>query len=169
VRELLDELRTDHARNFGWSLSCCGWQRELAEDVLQEAYLRVLDGSARFRGRSSPRTWFYAVIRQVARDSLRGQHRRAVLNLRAVGREEPEPVGDGAMERLQEDENCGRLRAALMAISERQREVLHLVFYAELTVEEAAQTLRISVGSARTHYHRGKERLAQLLELDDDD
>jgi RNA polymerase sigma factor (sigma-70 family) len=60
-------------------------------------------------------------------------------------------------------QSAQQLQRALMLLSVRQREVLHLVFYSELTVEESAQALQISVGSARTHYQRGKERLAQLL------
>ena len=57
---------------------------------------------------------------------------------------------------------------ALKALSPRQREVLHLVFYSGLTLEETAATLDMTVGSARTHYHRGKTQLASMLELDND-
>ena len=45
----------------------------------------------------------------------------------------------------------------------RQREVLHLVFYQDLTIEEAAKVLNISLGTARTHFERGKSRLRGLL------
>lgn len=77
----------------------------------------------------------------------------------------PAAAGDAADSALR-DETAAALRAALLQLSLRQREVLHLVFYSELTLEEAAVTLSISLGSARTHYHRGKLRLAQLLNLE---
>jgi RNA polymerase sigma-70 factor (ECF subfamily) len=57
-----------------------------------------------------------------------------------------------------------RLERALVQLSERQRGLLQLVFYHGLSVDDAAATLGISVGSARTHYARGKARLAALLD-----
>lgn len=168
AQTLLDTLHVHHADSFGWALACCGWQRWLAEDVLQESYLRVLDGRARFGGRASRRTWFFGVIRHVAAEQRRGQARRAVLGLRLArdgadngdaGHAGEDAHGDS----LYRDQSAQRLQAALLQLAERQREVLHLVFYAELTLEEAAVVLRVSTGTARTHYHRGKERLAALL------
>jgi RNA polymerase sigma-70 factor (ECF subfamily) len=41
--------------------------------------------------------------------------------------------------------------------------VLHLVFYQDLTVEEASRILNISLGTARTHFARGKDQLRKLL------
>ena len=48
-------------------------------------------------------------------------------------------------------------------LSPRQRALLHLVYYQDMTIEDASQVLGISVGSARTHYARGKQRLRALL------
>ena len=64
---------------------------------------------------------------------------------------------------LERSERTQRLLRALLKISTRQREVLELVFYHDMTIEEASQTLGISLGSARTHYERGKRRLFSIL------
>jgi len=41
--------------------------------------------------------------------------------------------------------------------------VLHLVFYQELTIEEASRVMNVSLGTARTHFDRGKRRLREIL------
>lgn len=169
VAPALEQLQLHHADNFGWALACCAWHRDSAEDVLQEAYLRVVDGRAKFGGHSSLKTWFFSVIKRVAAETQRTQRRHALLNLRALVAghsdmmapqvSEPEALSSS----VEENQSCHQMRSALLQLSLRQREVLHLVFYSELTIEEAAITLQISTGSARTHYHRGKERLSDIL------
>jgi RNA polymerase sigma-70 factor (ECF subfamily) len=59
-----------------------------------------------------------------------------------------------------------RTRNALQHLSARQREVLQLVFYHDMTLEEAATIMNVSLGSVRAHYHRGKARMAALLVSD---
>jgi RNA polymerase sigma-70 factor (ECF subfamily) len=48
-------------------------------------------------------------------------------------------------------------------LPERQRDVLHLVFYQDLTIAQAAEVLGVALGTARVHYERGKARLRALL------
>jgi len=60
-------------------------------------------------------------------------------------------------------ERARALTVALTQLSGRQREVLHLVFSQDLTIEEAASVLGITAGSARQHYERGKARLRERL------
>ncbi len=161
--EIARELERLHLDGWGWALACCGRRREEALDVLQAAYLKVLDGQARFAGRSSFRTWLFGVIRLTAVEARRRDRwrRLRLITLEAVSA--PADPGPDAAERLTGSEQSERLVAALARLSRRQREVLDLVFYHEMTIEEAAAVMRVSVGSARTHYERGKARLRALL------
>jgi RNA polymerase sigma-70 factor (ECF subfamily) len=157
------ELEGFHPASYGWALACCGWNRQEAEDVLQASYLKAIDGRARFNGHSSTRTWFFSVVRMTA---LERRRYAAVRNLamgrwrRTVPQALPVPTPEGLTGLAERHE---LLRTTLVRLSRRQREVLHLVFYQDLTIEESAHVLKISVGSARTHYERGKSRLRKLL------
>lgn len=157
---LRDELAACHEEAFLWAMHCARRDRERAEDVLQAAYLKVLDGRARFEGRSAFRTWLFGVIRRTAAE----EWRRGLLTLGFLSRQAVEPSSRQAEDdSLEVEERQGALLRALAQLSSRQREVLVLVFYHELTVEEAAEVMGVGVGSARTHYARGKERLRTML------
>ena len=157
--ELERELERLHPESFGWALFCSGRDRDLAQDVLQEAYARVVSGSARFQGKSAFRTWLFGVIRRTAlAERRRGRRPHAPPGESVLA--DPAP---GADERLEEAERREELLLALDGLSPRQREVLVLVFYHELTVEEAARVMEVSLGSARTHYDRGKKSLRARL------
>ena len=161
--EIERELERLHPLSYGWALACSGRRPAEALDVLQSTYLKVLGGRARFDGRSSFKTWLFGVIRLTAAEERR---RERLRRLRLISLESAPPPADPALdagERLVHTERTERLVAALARLSRRQREVLDLVFYHEMTVEEAAAVLRVSVGSARTHYERGKRRLRSLL------
>ncbi|MGH7678353.1 MAG: RNA polymerase sigma factor, partial [Gemmatimonadaceae bacterium] len=140
--------------------------REDAEDVLQDVYVGVLGNGVRFNGRSTLKTWLFGVIRQKARSRLRRERLRQLLGIRHVARIDiPAPAA-----RPDDDALAAELRArtrlALAQLPPRQREVVVLVFYHDLTVEESAKVMGVSLGSARVHYDRGKQRLAALLSED---
>ncbi|MGD8276635.1 MAG: RNA polymerase sigma factor [Gemmatimonadota bacterium] len=162
--ELEARLRWLHRESFGWALHCCGWEESDAEDVLQTAYLKVLSGAARYEGRSVFKTWLFGVIRRTAQEThrrMRAQERRA----ERFAREGEMPHASDDPEReLIRAETSQRLIEAMRRLPERQREVLHLVFYQDLTIAEAGAVMEVSLGTARTHYERGKARLRALLE-----
>jgi RNA polymerase sigma-70 factor (ECF subfamily) len=164
-KELEAWLERLHEESFGWALNCANGDAARAEDALQTAYVRVISGRAVYRQRSSFRTWLFGVIRRVAQEELRRtrtERQRTVLL-------EDEAVLAVADERLgAEFESAHALRAALQLLPERQSEVLHLVFYQDMSIADAAEVMEITVGSARTHYERGKARLRVLLEERDE-
>ncbi len=134
--------------------------------MLHDVYLQVLDGHAQFAGQSSVKTWLFAVIRRTASSRRRRQWLRASLLERWL-RREPLAEGRACPEgEYATSKGNDRLRASLARLSRRQQAVLHLVFYQDLTIDEAATLLSISLGSARTHFERGKARLREYLRGD---
>lgn len=166
--EVANELSRHHADCVGWALACCRHDRSEAEDVLQTAYLKVLDGRAAFGERSAFRTWLFGVIRRTAAEHRRRRMLRgfwpapSASDAAMVPDASPDPA-----EALARSESARSLLAALDTLPGRQREVLHLVFYQELTIADAAAVLGVSLGSARTHYERGKARLRERLHRED--
>lgn len=157
------ELADLHAVSFGWALSCCRWDREEARDVLQIAYVRALETVQGFNGDATPRCWFFGIVRNTAAERRRTRLIRSAALKRWLLRE-PAPEGEPSPEHMSGREQTGRhLRRLLLTLSRRQREVLHLVFYEDLTVEQAARVLDLPIGTTRKHYQRGKLRLRRLL------
>jgi len=162
--DVQSELERHHAESYAWALTCCDFDSAQAEDVVQVVYLKVLRSEAVFRGRSSWKTWLFAVIRRTAAEERRRQLLRRLVLMKwgecaaptASLTESPDLV-------LERAQALGACREALRQLSGRQHQILHLVFYQDLTIEEAAEVMRLSIGSARTHYERAKGRLRELL------
>ncbi len=167
-RSIADQLETLHAAAFGWALHCCAGDHARAEDVLQNAYLKMAREQARHDGRSTFKTWWFGVIRLTAHEEFRRlRYRESLLGrllLQVSGQEhDPRP---SPSRRMELDERAAELRRCLAQLPARQAEVLHLVFYQDLTLNEAAEVMRVSIGSVRQHYERGKARLRSLLQPD---
>jgi RNA polymerase sigma-70 factor, ECF subfamily len=160
--ELEHELERLHEATFGWALWCCRQRREDAEEVLQTVYVKVLAGRAHFSGKAEFRTWLFGVVRHTAAEQRRRRWLRHALLLKWFGAR-AEPARCDPEDSLSSDHRGHELRQALDQLPHRQREVLHLVFYQEMTVEEAARAMNVSLGTARTHFERGKSRLRRLL------
>ena len=164
ISELKAELERLHDASFGWAMSCCRRDATEAEEVLQTVYLKILEGKARFRGESSLKTWLFAVIRKTAAT----EYRRTLLRRLRLTPESDQPserVGtpESPTASFERSEVQTQFQTALKTLPKRQREALHLVFYEDLSLREAADVMGVSIGSARQHYERGKKRLRESL------
>ena len=156
------DLERLHPESFGWALACCRWDRAEAEEVIQTAYLKVLDGSARFDGRSTFKTWLFAVIRRTAGEQRRRIQIRNLAFWRWRGGS-PLPDNPSPEAEVYQSQATAQLVDALSELPSRQRQVLHLTFYQGLSIREAAEAMGVSLGTARQHYERGKRQLRSVL------
>jgi len=131
---------------------------------MQLTYVKVLEGSAKFDGRSSFRTWLFGVVRRTAAERRRRYAvRNRLLKLLFVRRVETETPGPE--NEIDYSARSKKLVDGINRLSQRQSEVLQLAFYHEMTIEQVAAVLGLSIGSARTHYTRGKQNLARMLRM----
>ncbi len=160
MNELATRLESLHEAAFQWALHCSAGVRQDAEDGLQATYEALLDGSACFKGQSSFKSFLFAVIRNKIRSQARKKKVRRLVGLDDVRTPKVEAQGSKALE---DAERRRAIRRALEELSPKQRDVLELVFYHDLTIEEAAQVMGVRLGTARTHYKRAKEGMRREL------
>ncbi len=157
--EIKNELEQCHSDCYSWALHCCNHHNDMASEVLQNAYLKILQKQNEFRGKSEFKTWAFIIIRNTSIDALRKKKRE----LKFISNENNFP--DKGYEPGLENNFDRKLRVlffaeALARLSERQREILQLIFYHDLSLNQTAQVLKISQGSVRKHYDRAKKSLA---------
>ncbi len=148
-------LEAIHSQVYGWALSRCDFDHATAEDLMQQAYVELLSGSALFDNKSTLKTFVFGVVQNLARS----RYRRLSSRLRLVRKYPQETVTEVA--ELRDDDGVWR---AVRALPARQRDIIELVFCRDLTVEQAAAVMGVSVGTARVHYDRAKKALRQRLQ-----
>ena len=128
------------------------------EDVVQEAFIRV--HSARSRVRDPEKTLAY--LRQTVVNLSRSALRRRILGLKLLSKPMPDMASaeEGAYELLERDQ----LKAAMRTLQRRQREVLVLRYFADMTEAQVAETLGISLGSVKAYGSRGLAALRVAME-----
>lgn len=128
------------------------------EDVVQEAFIRV--HSARGRVREPEKTLAY--LRQTVVNLSRSALRRRILGLKLLSKPMPDMASaeEGAYVSLERD----ALIKAMRGLQRRQREVLSLRYFADMTEAQVAETLGISLGSVKAYGSRGIAALRVAME-----
>ncbi|MFE9122232.1 SigE family RNA polymerase sigma factor [Streptomyces sp. NPDC007172] len=128
------------------------------EDVVQEAFIRV--HSARSRVREPEKTLAY--LRQTVVNLSRSALRRRILGLKLLSKPMPDMASaeEGAYDQLERD----ALIKAMRGLQRRQREVLVLRYFADMTEAQVAETLGISLGSVKAYGSRGIAALRIAME-----
>ncbi|MGV3759370.1 MAG: RNA polymerase sigma factor [Actinomycetota bacterium] len=130
------------------------------EEVVQDAFVSVWRRGPGLRDPDRLPAYLRSAVLNGARSQLRrrGVRRR---HLRSVS---PPPSAPPAEQAALAGDPDGEVLRALRALPDRQREVLALRYYLDLSEAEIAATLGISAGSVKTHAHRGLQALAEALE-----
>jgi RNA polymerase sigma-70 factor, ECF subfamily len=165
---LLDELIVQYQHRLLRYLLYLTGNRELAEDLFQETWMRVLLRGAQFNGNSRFETWLFTIARNLVIDTRR---KRTMMSLEELceGGEDDRPfevAGDdpNPFELYQSYENSRIVAELLLALDPLHREVLVLRFHEELSLEEISQVTCAPLSTVKSRLYRGLASLKPRLE-----
>lgn len=129
--------------------------RQRAEEMAQEAFVRAWRGLASWRGEGSFSTWLFALAANVYRSELR-KYPTATMPLE----DSPEPSQAAAqMNAVEERRRQEAVRRAVLALPSRYREPVVLYYFHEMDVEAAARTMGMPVGTMKARLARARQLL----------
>ena len=137
---------------------CCLYLRDasLAEDAVQETFVKVYRSLHDFRGESSEKTWLFRIGVNVCRDMRRSRWFRYVDR-----RVTPDTL---PMQTDPADEDHEDLSQAIVRLPDKYKEVILLHYYQNMNVREIAQTLGLAPSSVSNRLKKARERLRVLME-----
>ena len=146
-----------------------------AEDVVQEVFLRVWTCAAQWDGRGELKSWLYRIATNLALNHLRTVHRRRQQPLEipddayddedGAPAQMPEWLIDGAspepLTMLERSEQAEFLWELVDDLPDEKREVVHLVYGAEMDIRQVADELGVPIGTVKSRLHYTLRRLAR--------
>ena len=168
--ELLDQLIETYQHRLMRYLMFLTGKREVAEDLFQETWIRVLRRGAQYNGEARFDTWIFTIARNLMIDLSRKRVMASLDEMREGGDDERpfEIVEDGPspLEQFQGRENAAEVAAVILKLDPSYREVLTLRFHEEMTLEEIATVTRAPLSTVKTRLYRGLAALKpELLTL----
>ena len=164
--DLLDRLIEQYQHRLLRYLVYLSGNRELAEDLFQETWIRVLERGHQYDGKHEFSTWLYAVARNLTIDYLR---KKSPLSLDGLMEDEehapfePADTRPMAWEVVQQHEQSERISAALVSIPAEYRETVVLRFQEGLALDEIATITGTKLGTVKSRLYRGLNMLISRL------
>lgn len=142
--------------------------RQLAEDVAQETFIKAFQHWGSFRGESSAYTWLYKITVNLCRDKARSAWWRRLVPTeepRNVTSEWAEPAmpEDGPEESAIRNDRRGALLQQVMQLPEMYREVVILFYYQDLSTSEIAEVTGQNENTVKTRLYRARAMLKEAL------
>ena len=176
-KEMIDMLQDPHTRREGfavlvrqyseplyWKVRRIVLNHEDANDVLQNAFLKIWNNLDTFQGKSALSTWLYRIAINEALDFVRRQKN---VNSATVSTEDEPGVAARLMgdDYFDGDEAQARLQEAVARLPEVQRTVFTLKYFDELKYSEISKILDTSEGALKASYHLAVKKVTEYLHL----
>jgi RNA polymerase sigma-70 factor, ECF subfamily len=168
---LLDELIVRYQHRLLRYLLYLTSNREMAEDLFQEVWMRVLVRGGQFNGKARFDTWLFTIARNLVIDQRRKRTMASLDELFEGGNEDDRPMafeiaagGPTPFDFFSNLQDRERIAGALMEMDTLHREVLVLRFHEELSLEEIAKVTKAPLSTVKSRLYRGMAAIKPKLE-----
>lgn len=173
-----DALRLRHESTILRHLMSIVHNTDTAQDILQETFLRVWMRAEQWEGQGSVRSWLFRISTNLALNVLRSASRRKETPLERNWDSDDDSSAPGWMidsitpgpqAALENAKRLAILRKLVDELPEEKRELIHLVYEAEMDVRQAAEALGIPEGTAKSRLHYSTKYLARRWRNQEDE
>lgn len=157
------DFRALYAEHFGFVWRCLrslGIAPDALDDATQEVFLTVYRRLSDFRGDSTPRTWIYGILRNVAANQRRSSRRRGDETLLST---HVTSLAPGPLDDLQDRQAAEFTAQFLLGLDEKKRQVFALAMLEELPIPEVAAALGINLNTAYTRLRAARSEFHRAL------
>ncbi len=133
-----------------------------AEDIFQDVFIKVSQKLSTFEGNSSIKTWIIRITINTCKDYLKSAWNRRVVPMMEY--QEDAIVSESDYDGVEKQDTNDLVRKTVLSLPEKYRDVVLCVYYQEMTITEAAKTLGIAEGTAKSRLSRARLRLKEVLE-----
>lgn len=162
-REAFSELVGVFSERLYWQIRKLVLSHDDANDVLQNAFIKIWTNLENFRGESKLSTWLYKIAINESITFLNKQRQQYNVSLDdgdvfMGSKLEADPFFDG-------DEAQLKLQKAILTLPEKQRIVFNMKYFDDLKYEEMSEILETSVGALKASYHHAVKKIEEFLSL----
>jgi RNA polymerase sigma-70 factor (ECF subfamily) len=168
---LLEELIVRYQHRLLRYLMYLTGNREQAEDLFQEVWMRVMLRGSQFNGQSRFETWLFTIARNLLIDQRRKRTMSSLDELFEVGGDDDRPIGFEVsdtdltpFEHFSRLEDRERVAAVLLELDALHREVLVLRFHEEMSLEEISKVTQAPLSTVKSRLYRGMAMVRPKLE-----
>ena len=136
--------------------------QQLAEDIFQEVFYKVMKNYHKFEHLSSEKTWLIRITINTCKDLLRTSWLRRVTTFGTL-EEQNQTQYEQPFDMTQSESN-NELYEMIMKLPQRYKEVILLFYYEDFSYDEMAKILNIPKGTVQSRLARGREKLKKMME-----
>ena len=160
---LLDEIMNRYGQDILRLAYSYVNDREVAEDLTQDIFVKCYKALHTYRGKSKLRTWLWRIAINHCKDYLKSWYNKKVIiteNESTSNKTKKEMVEQVIIQK----EEDHQLMTSIMTLPIKYREVIYLFYYEELLIKEIAVVTEVSANTVKTRLRRAKQLLKERLE-----